>query len=108
MSAPYAGVYVPWSHYTTGLYIGVADKKTNNATSNNSTYIKLFDTNTRRSQFKISGTSYINVSSDANGNVTITDTLSTATSSANGLMSSEDKAKLNNIQEQPIIWRTWS
>ena len=105
-------VIVPWSdtntHYTTGLYIGVANEKTNNATSNNSTYIKLFDDNTRRSQFKISGTSYINVSSDANGNVTIKDTLSTATSSANGLMSSTDKAKLNNIEEQPIIWRTWS
>ena len=103
-------VIVPWSntHYTTGLYIGVANEKTNNATSNNSTYIKLFDTNTRRSQFKISGTSYISVSSDANGNVTITDTLSTATSSANGLMSSSDKIKLNNIEEQPIIWRTWS
>ena len=88
-------VIVPWSdtntHYTTGLYIGVANEKTNNATSNNSTYIKLFDDNTRRSQFKISGTSYINVSSDANGNVTIKDTLSAATSSANGLMSSDDK-----------------
>ena len=108
------GVYVPWTdndtntHYTTGLYIGIANEKTNNATSNNFTYIKLFDDNTRRSQFKISGTSYINVSSDANGNVTITDTLSTATSSANGLMSSSDKIKLNNIEEQPIIWRTWS
>ena len=94
-------VIVPWSdtnsHYTTGLYIGVANEKTNNATSNNSTYIKLFDDNTRRSQFKISGTSYINVSSDANGNVTIKDTLSTATSSANGLMSKEDKSKLDNI-----------
>ena len=103
-------VIVPWSntHYTTGLYIGVANEKTNNATSNNSTYIKLFDSNSRRSQFKISGTSYINVSSDANGNITIQDTLSTATSSANGLMSSSDKIKLNNIEEQPIIWRTWS
>ena len=94
-------VIVPWSdtntHYTTGLYIGVANEKTNNATSNNSTYIKLFDDNTRRSQFKISGTSYINVSSDANGNLTIKDTLSAATSSANGLMSSYDKTKLDNI-----------
>lgn len=96
-------VIVPWSdtntntHYTTGLYIGVANEKTNNATSNNSTYIKLFDDNTRRSQFKISGTSYINVSSDANGNVTIKDTLNAATSSANGLMSSTDKSKLDGI-----------
>ena len=95
-------VIVPWSdtntHYTTGLYIGVSNEKTNNATSNNSTYIKLFDDNTRRSQFKISGTSYINVSSDANGNITINDTLSIATSSANGLMSAEDKKKLDNLK----------
>lgn len=71
-------VIVPWSdtntHYTTGLYIGVANEKTNNATSNNSTYIKLFDDNTRRSQFKIVGSGATAVTSDSNGNITISST----------------------------------
>lgn len=60
------------SQYTTGLYIGETEVKSNAATTNGNTYIKLFDDDSRRSNLKISGTQNVSVSSDANGNITIT------------------------------------
>lgn len=60
------------THYQTGLYIGAAGSKSNAATSNGATYLKLYDDSTSRASLKISGASGVSVSSDASGNLTIT------------------------------------
>ena len=62
------------THYATGLYIGAAGAKSNAATSNGATYLKLYDNDTSRASFKISGENGISVSTDASGNITITGT----------------------------------
>ena len=51
------------------LYIGAATAKSNAVATN--PYLKLFDDNTLRSQFRISGAGSTTVKSDASGNVTI-------------------------------------
>ena len=59
------------THYTTMLYIGENnDTKANKNVAN--PYLKLFDDNTRRATFQIKAGSGIAVASDANGNITIT------------------------------------
>ena len=60
------------THYTTSLYIGEVDTKANKAIT--SPYIKIFDNNTLRNQYQFKGGTGISVASDANGNVTITNT----------------------------------
>ena len=59
------------THYTTMLYIGENnDTKANKNVAN--PYLKLFDDNTRRATFQIKAGNGIAVASDANGNITIT------------------------------------
>lgn len=59
------------THYTTMLYIGENnDTKANKNIAN--PYLKLFDDNTRRATFQIKAGNGIAVASDANGNITIT------------------------------------
>lgn len=59
------------THYTTMLYIGENnDTKANKNVAN--PYLKLFDDNTRRATFQIKAGNGIAVVSDANGNITIT------------------------------------
>lgn len=65
------------THFTTGLYVGKADEKSNSATTNGNTYLKLFDNDTRRSQHLIHGTGLTTVASDASGTITINSTLPT-------------------------------
>lgn len=60
------------THWTTHLYIGAKDKASNAATTNNNTYIKVFDNSTIRNQYIIKGVGRATVASDANGNITIT------------------------------------
>lgn len=55
-------------------YIGAADEASNAATTNGNTYLKLYENNTKRSQFKIAGSGATKVTSDASGNITITST----------------------------------
>lgn len=62
------------THYTTGLYVGASGAKSNAATSNGYTYLKLYDDSTSRASFKISGSGATTVSSDASGNITISST----------------------------------
>lgn len=62
------------THFTTGLYIGPANTKANGATTNGNTYLKAYDDNTKRAQFLIHGSGASSVSSDANGNITISST----------------------------------
>ena len=76
-------VNVPWTdtntdtHLTTGLYVGKANEKSNSATTNGNTYLKLFDNDTKRAQHLINGTGLTTVASDAGGTITINSTLPT-------------------------------
>lgn len=67
----------PDTHFTTGLYVGKANEKSNSATTNGNTYLKLFDNDTKRSQHLIHGTGLTTVTSDASGTITINSTLPT-------------------------------
>ena len=60
------------THYTTGLFVGATGEKENAATTNGSTFIKLYDNDTRRANLKITGASGVSVASDESGNITIT------------------------------------
>lgn len=92
------------SHYVTGLYIGATKAKANAATNNGNTYLKLFDNDTKRTQFKISGTQNILVSSDASGNITITGPdLSGLAVTSNYYTKSEIDNKLSSILEIKIV-----
>lgn len=62
------------SHYAAYNYIGVKDTKTNGPTENGDTYLKLYESGMKRSQFNIKGAGATTVTSDSNGNVTITST----------------------------------
>ena len=60
------------SQWTTGLFIGASNTKANAAATN--PYIKLYDNDTKRAEFKITGSGATTVTSDANGNITIKST----------------------------------
>ena len=54
-----------------GLYVGKASEKSNSATTNGNTYLKLFDNDTKRSQHLINGEGATIVTSDASGTIKI-------------------------------------
>ena len=54
-----------------GLYVGKASEKSNSATTNGNTYLKLFDNDTKRSQHLINGGGATTVTSDASGTITV-------------------------------------
>lgn len=62
---------------TSCIYVGKASEKSNSATTNGNTYLKLFDNDTKRSQHLINGTGLTTVASDASGTITINSTLPT-------------------------------
>lgn len=74
------------THYTTGLYIGASGAKSNAATSNGSTYIKLYDNDVSRASFKISGSGATTVKSDSSGNITITSSNDNTTYTLSGVL----------------------
>ena len=59
------------SHYEAHNYIGAKDTQANGTTTNGNTYLKLYESGAKRSQFKIKGTGETTVTSDKDGNVTI-------------------------------------
>ena len=74
------------THYTTGLYVGASGAKSNAATSNGSTYIKLYDNDVSRASFKISGSGATTVKSDTSGNITITSSNDNTTYTLSGTL----------------------
>jgi len=62
------------THWTTTLYAGAKDAKSNAATTNGNTYIKLYDNSTVRSQLNIKGSGATTVTTDADGVITINST----------------------------------
>lgn len=89
------------THHQAKNIVGASTTATANATSSNgSTYLNLIENGAVRSTHKITGSGATTVSSDSSGNITISSTNTTygvATTSANGLMSSSDKSKLDGI-----------
>ena len=54
-----------------GLYVGKASEKSNSATTNGNTYLKLFDNDTKRSQHLINGGGATTVTSNDSGTITV-------------------------------------
>lgn len=87
----------PENHYITGIRAGKGNTAFNE--SENDPYIKVIDNNIYRSQIRLIGEGSTDVSTDDEGNVTIHSIkYELATSTQNGLMSSEDKDKLDGIE----------
>lgn len=91
------------THYTSKNIVGAsATASANAAASNGSVFINHLESNstTPTSSHKIIGSGATTVVSDASGNITINSTNTTynvATTTANGLMSSGDKTKLDGV-----------
>ena len=69
-----------------GLYVGKASEKSNSATTNGNTYLKLFDNDIKRSQHLINGGGATIVTSNANGTITVATQIKTLdTTSGSGL-----------------------
>lgn len=87
------------THYTTKLIVGNSITATDNAAATNgNVWLNLLDNTTLREKHNIVGTGRASVTSDANGKITIdVQNYGTATTSADGLMTSADKEKLNGI-----------
>ena len=69
-----------------GLYVGKASEKSNSATTNGNTYLKLFDNDTKRSQHLINGGGATIVTSNASGSIEIATPIKTLdTTSGSGL-----------------------
>lgn len=83
----------PNTHYTTGLVTaGSASATANAATSNNSIYLNVLDDSTVRSSHNIVGAGTVEVSSDANGKITITGTDQSANDAVTQTISSTSNA----------------
>lgn len=87
------------THYTTKLIVGASNVATANAAATNgNVWLNLLDDTTLREKHNIVGSGRATVTSDANGKITISvPNYSTATTSADGLMTSVDKEKLDGI-----------
>lgn len=86
------------THWTTMAYIGAKGSKSNAATTNGNTYLKVYDNSTIRSQFQIKGSGATSVISDSSGNVEIKTPIDnqTITSGSNGLESHPVKISVDN------------
>ena len=87
------------THYTTNIYAG-SGTAANASTTNGNTKVTIADNTTVRGSVTIKGTGATTVTSDTSGVVTINSTNTTygvASTTANGLMSSSDKSKLDGI-----------
>ena len=60
------------------LYVGSKDTASNSATKNGETHLKLYENATKRAQFKLTGDGFTSISSDANGNLTISTAMTAA------------------------------
>ena len=71
---------------TSCIYVGKASEKSNSATTNGNTYLKLFDNDTKRSQHLINGGGATTVTSNSSGTIEISTPIKTLdTTSGSGL-----------------------
>lgn len=69
-----------------GLYVGKASEKSNSATTNGNTYLKLFDNDVKRSQHLINGGGATTVTSNDSGTITVATSIKNLdTTSGSGL-----------------------
>lgn len=88
----------PNTHYDTSIRVGASGTATNN--SENNPYLKILDNNTYKSQAQLMGDGGTTVSSDDSGKITIwSKNYKPTTYTEDGLMSTEDKYKLDYIEE---------
>lgn len=88
----------PNTHYDTSIRVGTSGTTTNN--SENNPYLKILDNNTYKSQVQLMGDGGTTVSSDDLGKITVwSKTYKTASYIEDGLMTKEDKYKLDYIEE---------
>lgn len=88
----------PNTHYTTGIRAGASGTASNN--SENNPYIKILDNSTYKSQIRLVGSEGTTVSSDDSGEITIwSKSYKPVTYTEDGLMSKEDKYKLDYIED---------
>lgn len=91
------------THYASSTAVAAnnqAVSTTTSALTNGNVYLNHVENGAVKSSHKISGSGATTVTADASGNIIVTSTnttYSTATTSANGLMSAADKTKLNGI-----------
>lgn len=97
------------SHYTAYNYIGEKDKASNGATTNGNTYLKLYESGSKRSQFNIKGTGATTVTSDTSGNITInsTDTNTKVTSVDNHYTPTADSTSAIEKNASSTTEATW-
>lgn len=87
------------THYTSHLYVGASGGNANATSATSNPYLLCVDNTTNRNSIQLKAGSNMSISA-VNGVVTFTatdTTYSVATTSANGLMSSTDKTKLDGI-----------
>ena len=102
-SVPSNAVFTDTHYASTTVTSNASDGTTNAAaTSNGTVYLNHVENNSVKSSHNIKGAGATTVTSDSAGTITISSkntTYSPATQSANGLMSSGDKKKLDGISE---------
>ena len=94
------------THYASGTVVTNDATKTGNygaALTNGNVHLNHVENGVVKNSHKLTGSGATRVTSDASGNIIITSTdnnttYGAATTSANGLMTKEDKAKLDNLQ----------
>jgi hypothetical protein len=89
------------THYTSHLYVGTSGGTANVTSTTSNPYLLCVDNSTNRNSIQLKAGSNMSISA-VNGVVTFTSsytntTYSTATTSANGLMSSTDKSTLDSL-----------
>ena len=93
------------THYTARLYVGVKDNPGSGATSNGSTYLKLFEDSTRRDQYNIKGTGATTVTSDGSGNISINTPTKAADADKLDGQDSSYYLNYNNLKNRPTTYK---
>lgn len=89
-------LYAPTSNSViTGTTTGTTE--TSSALTNGNVYLNHVENGSVSSSHKIYGDGYATVTADTSGNIKVTVTISDATQAAHGLMSADDKKKLDGI-----------
>lgn len=86
------------THWTSHLYAGTSTGNVNAATANGATYLIICDNSTARDRRLIKGAGTVSVTSDANGNITITDAAVPKTGARGLLAGNETVQALSNSQ----------
>lgn len=91
------------THWVSKLVVGASNTASTNAVATNgNVHLNLFDNSTKRESHKIVGSGSVTVTSDANGNITVTGvntTYAETTDTTSGLFTPAEKRKLAALSE---------